>query len=266
MNNISIYLEMLGLSQTTNNIEPEPNILICCGPIELNRREGNYSCLHCGLVKDPYYIVQEEEPQYPNSQLPLGCKSQYTYNRPRYYTPVTHFREHVRRYLGARFTAIPEQLLEDLRYRNIPILDIDAFQLVKTALHSLRHHTYSITSFNTKTKFFETKHVKSTSFYKDIFLIIYELGGKRPRFTQLNEIYQKYRELVYFFNNSKQNLNRRNMPCNYMLLDILLRELGHEPYYKLPYLKNQELQMKVVDIFKQLRNDQKNSRNAHVTL
>lgn len=267
MNNISIYLSMLNLPVIN---EPKPlslsNKLTCCGEVEVNKPKGEYSCIRCGLVKEPYFIVQEEEPHYPAYNSHWGTKSAYSYSKPRFYNPLTHFREHVRRYVGARFTDIPEALIKDLEELKITVLSPDAFNIVKEALKSLAGKIYTRDIYNPQTKFTKTTHQRSNQFYKDIFNIIYLLGGIQPKFTQFDEIYQKYRELVYYFERTKTSLKRHNMPTNYMLLDILLQELGHTPYYKLPYLKNQELQNKVLQIFKQLRNDQEISRHLEVKM
>jgi hypothetical protein len=96
-------------------------------------------------------------------------------------------------------------------------------------------------------------------FYKDIFTIVYELGGRRPDFNNMQQLYQKYKDLTYYFTRKKIQLARHNMPCNYMLLDILLRECNHTPYYNLPYLKNINLRDTVIHIFNELRNDQESS-------
>lgn len=247
--------------------QPQPllsNKLTCCGPVTPNPANGEYSCLDCGLVKDPYFIVQEEEPHYPAYNSHWGTNSAYSYSKPRFYNPLTHFREHVRRYVGARFTNIPPQLLDDLRALNLPILSPNAFVIVKAALKSLAARLYTTSVYDHHTKFTKIIHQRANQFYKDIFNIIYLLGGIQPSFTQFDEIYQKYRELVYYFERSKLSLNRHNMPTNYMLLDILLQELGHTPYYNLPYLKNTELKNRVLAIFNQLRNDQESSRHLKV--
>jgi hypothetical protein len=190
---------------------------------------------------------------------PWGMKSSYTYKKRRFYNPLTHFKEHLRRYLGARFTLIPQELMADLRTMNLNVQHPEAYNTVKTALKSLRHKQYQTSRMNHHTKFTEHRVHRSTNFYKDIFTIIYELGGQKPDFNNMQQLYQKYKDLTYYFTRKKIQLARHNMPCNYMLLDILLRECDHTPHYNLPYLKNINLRDTVIHIFHQLRHDQESS-------
>lgn len=235
----------------------EPNILECCGPIELNAKEGYYFCWTCGLIKDDKYIVQEEEPEYSGfkangAQTSYGGKSSYTYNKYRAYKPLTHFREHIRMYLGQRFHPIPDQLIADIKsLGKVDVNSKDAYQQVRQSMKQLRHRTYEIQVWDYNMRRLQTKHYKTPKFYKDIFSIIYTLGGHQPHIQNLHSIIQAYRNLQYQFLQLK---TRHNMPSHYMVLDILLRRYNNQSYYNIPYLKDDSSRDKVIEIL-QLLND-----------
>ena len=247
------------IQYTPPSPKQQPNIVECCDDVEVDPVNGCYVCVGCGLVKDHYFSSTEEEHHYPKPGESLGGQSSYLYEKRRFYIPLTHFQEHLRRYLGARFTQIPVKLLDDLRAMKVNVKDINAFQLVKHGLKKLKNNNYTVTvskPFHGTSYVKHTeKQVKSVKLYKEIFTIIYLLGGHKPIFTQVEEIKQLYKDFCFFYMKRKKAFNRKNMPSNYMLLDLLLKELDHQPYYNIPYLKNEELKQEILDIFQLLKLD-----------
>ncbi len=262
-----IYLEMLdehyGKKKPVETTLPTPEkyILSCCGPIELNVRGGYYVCWSCGLIKDNQYIVQEEEPEKTRfscggNQLSFGGNSSYMYKKYRSYKPLTHFREHIRMYLGQRFKEIPVELINDLRkFSTINVNDRHAYSYVKDAMKSIRHNVYSVQVWNYESRMLETKHYKTPKFYKDIFAIIYTLGGQQPKIKCIEEIVQTYKNLQFVFMKVRDEQNRHNMPSHFMVLDILLRMYGHIPFYELPYLKDYNSRHQAMKILQHLHQD-----------
>jgi hypothetical protein len=261
---MEVYAEMLldelkidiGIFKKKPELIPQPYIITCCGPIELNEVEGHYSCIECGLIKDGYYIVNEEEPQRYTAGMPVGSRSSYTYSKYRPYKPLTHFREHLRRYAGQRFVTFPKDLINDLKTVIDP-LDRKAFSKVKHYLKKFSGKRYTVKYYDKEMRVWREKQCKPTKFYKDIFSIIYELGGLQPNVKNINEMFAMYSAVCFQFKHLKGQgaTNRRNMPSHYMLLDLLLKEYGNEPYYEIPYLKDEELRNSVLKIFNVLRNN-----------
>lgn len=246
--NITINLPKVPLKQ-------QPNILKCCGPIELNEKEGNYACIKCGLVKDMYYIVNEEEPCKYNHGEPVGMHTSYSYNKYREYKPLTHFREHLRRYAGQRFAVFPAELIKDVKDYVDP-LSPDAFHQVKHQLKQLGQKKYNVKVYDKQMRRWDMKQYKPQKFYKDIFSLIYELGGIQPNLhtIDLNAMFSMYKAICYQFRQMKikNSVSRKNMPSHYMLLDLMLRQYGHTPYYNIPELKDKDLRNSVLTIFNKL--------------
>lgn len=184
---------------------------------------GFLTCHECGLVNT-------EEQQWDHTDVPGYYKihstkalNGTTFERRRSYKPITHFKEHLRRYMGARFTEIPDQLLDKLKY--IDVKDPYSFNNVKKAL---KKHGFR-------------------KYYKEVFLIIYKLGGTPPNITDqvFHQCVTAYNALMIAFERKKAEWKRHSMPSNYVMLDVLLRHFGHEPYYVIPNLKDADLQDKV---------------------
>lgn len=82
----------------------------------------------------------------------------------------------------------------------------------------------------------QLKQRKMHAKYKSIFTIIYALGGRAPKITSRfkEQCMDTYRALEHFFKQRRDQFRRKSMPSVYMLLDIVLRQNGHEPYYFIP--------------------------------
>jgi hypothetical protein len=132
--------------------------------------------------------------------------------------------------MGSRFTNIPNDLLSKLQ--DVNVKSVDAYFLIKSKMKSLGLNKY----------------------YKEIFMIIYQLGGVRPYVD--NVLYEQcvadFQKLMFHFINGRSEWNRHSMPSMYMILDILLRKNGHTPYYNIPCLKDDQLRERVYRIYNQL--------------
>jgi hypothetical protein len=114
------------------------------------------------------------------------------------------------------------------------------------------------------------KRCKMSKYYKHIFRLIHEMGGRRPELTghQLQLINMHFNIMQsYFYENSgcfmghnsfgnivkyresEGKFQRKSMPSISMLLDFLLKGVGHVPYYRLPYLKDKQLRERVYEFY-----------------
>ena len=240
---------------TKIDFTPIKNVIKCCGPIVLNCIEGMYVCDNCGTVKDMFYLSTSEEPaHYHQTGKPYGSAGSYTYYKYRPYNPLTHFREHLRRYLNQRCTRVPDELIELLRPKIDP-LNRKAYWHVKNELRALKPRKFILEVWNRDMKRYDEKSYPISKFYKEVFRIIYILGGVQPTFEHsINEIIQTYKNLQYqFFQKKKEDkIKRHNMPSHFMLLQKLLEFYGHKPYYELPVLKDRRSHQKTLLLYREL--------------
>lgn len=216
----------------------------CCGPIVCDSKEGTFVCSVCGKVLDSYMYE--------------GCgflNNQFIKDRPpqkkRHYHSGIHFQTHLKRYMGASPGEIPDKLYEQLG--DIDLKDRNAYFEVRRRLKSL----------------------KLSKYYKHIFRIIYDLGGRKPELSgdQLQRLNIHFNMMQsYFYENSgcfmghnsfgdivkyrasQGKFSRKSMPSISMLLDFLLKGVGHTPFYSLPYLKDKQLRHRVYEFY-----------NSHIT-
>lgn len=220
---------------------PEPVVYQCCGKwayeVAALNRESMLTCWECGKVLEMKFVYILQEDEYGDDGKPLGSKSQYGPTpKKRIYKRITHFREHVRRYVGARFTDIPAEVIESLKQnKDIDVEDPNCYEQVKKAL----------------------KQLKKPKLYKEIFTIIYELGGRPPKIDNIIlDLYDNFKAFDYYYEQFRKETGRKNGISYYIVLDIILKEMGYESYYYLPYLKDEELRGKVLDIFSRIRQEQ----------
>lgn len=193
--------------------------------------DGAYTCWQCGLVSRSREFVFYEP--YAKSGQPLGAGATHTFERKRSYKSLTHFKEHLRRYMGAR-NGLYDVAVVDMLRASVDVLDPWCYRAVQRAL----------------------KLAGAKKMYKEIFTLIYMLGGPHPKIdnhifdkcvTDFMWLQERFRRLK-----SIKGTVRKNMPSMYVLLDILLRRNGHTPFYMLPYLKDARLQTKVHELFAEL--------------
>lgn len=209
---------------------------IKCTEFDYDPRQEFYYCVKCYKCKRERIIIFQQAyhsaTKFSNHWTqPLGSQNTITIYKKRFYKPITHFKEHLRRYMGARFTQLPEDLLEKLR--GIDPEDVNMYFEVRSRLKALKLNKY----------------------YKDIFMIMYQLGGKNPQLDHglYEQCITDFKWLMQHFMKNRSQWGRHSMPSNYVLLEILLRKNGHTPYYNLPTLKDSVLRAKVYEIYDQLK-------------
>lgn len=200
--------------------------------------EGYTVCEACGLVLKTDRI-ERDPPQYKSRRLYrhegasawLGGDEDSYMPRKRFYKPLTHFRQHLRSYLYARNVDLPAAMMAHLR-RTVDVDDRDAYALVKRELKALGMQRY----------------------YKDVFTIIYALGGRKPQVSpeQVESMCNYFKRWYYNFN-LLNRFGKHNTPSIHMLMDIILREFAHEPYYYIPSLKSERLRARVLRIYDEVK-------------
>lgn len=208
-----------------------------CDAPTIETYEGYTVCEGCGLVLKTDQI-EKDPPQYRNrrayrhegSQWLGGDEDSYM-PRKRFYKSLTQFRQYLRAYLFARSVDLPEDMMIHLRI-NVSIDSRDAYTQVKR----------------------ELKKLKRQKFYKDAFTIIYALGGIKPQVSpETVDAMCNYFKRWFFHFNSIGRYGRHNTPSILMMVDIILREFDHEPYYYIPTLKSQKLRERVLQIYDEVK-------------
>lgn len=216
-------------------VKLEPPIHGCNAPVYV--RNGYAVCDACGLVL-ANEMIDIQPSQYKHSKQYrhegekwLGADEDSYVARRRFYKPITHFRQHLRSYLYARDIKIPVSVLQELR-QVIDVNDRNAYTQVKK----------------------ELKRLKQPKLYKDIFDIIYMLGGRKPQITpEQVDLMCNYFARWWYQYNVLERFGAHNTPSMFMLLDIILKEFGHEPYYFIPKLKNGKLRDRVYEIYEKVK-------------
>lgn len=255
---MDIYADLLSSVGITMPLEEKPQQPIslpfsetcpeCQAPFEEWGPIGDYGCWDCGILsKHPQYATTEMEYQQERTSygkiIPKGLKSQITYTKRRGYNPLTHFKEHLRRYMGYRFSLDPETKswkefpadLKKLMTESIQLNAPDAYFQARKVLK---------------------KYPKGAKYYKDVFQLIYECGGQRPEISQqlFDKCVRHFMNFQYKFLRLREEYNRHNLPCYYMILELILKQQGHQPHYEFPHLKDELLKEKITDIFQEVNN------------
>jgi hypothetical protein len=221
----------------------------CCSDIRINEKDGELVCDGCGRVVQNYLIegMGDTSSAYIKDFNP---------RKRRHYHPYIHFHTHLKRYMGDVDLKIEDNHLENIR-NQIDVHDRHAYTLIRKYL----------------------KKNKLSDCYRAIYRIIYQLGGSKPVLSskQYENIKQDFINLeMYFLDHSGKycslsssgivfkeresmgKFNRKSIPCLSMLLDILLRKNGHEPYYHIPHLKDLDLRKRVLDFYECHRENTQN--------
>ena len=199
---------------------------------------GYVVCEGCGLVlevdmieKDPPARRYHRLYRHEGTSVWLGSDEDSYIPMKRFYKPLTHFRQHLRAYLFARSIPIPDDVIVHMKER-VDIMGKDAYIRVKAELKSIKHQ----------------------ELYRDIFTIIYRLGGVKPTISpeQIDSMCNYFKRW-YFHYNRMNRFGKHNCPSVHMLLDIILKEFGHTPYYFIPSLKSAKLRQRVREIYDQVK-------------
>lgn len=215
-----IAVERPTVESQSSNVHTSP-LQCCSSPCIIHGARGEYPyCYYCGKC----VVERVYEADFTR------IRSSVMIERKRFYDPLTHFKEHIRRYMGARFTNIAQSILDSTS--DIDVDDPNAYFLVKAKL----------------------KELKQSRLYKEIFTIIYHHGGHRPNIDDdmYNQCIEEFRQLKQRFMSRRGEYSRHSMPSMYMLLDLILHRVGHYPYYRIPYLQNEECRKRVLEIYSDL--------------
>lgn len=222
--------------QVINQLPAAPPTHPCAAPT-IETREGYEVCEACGLVLRTD-MIEREPPQYRQRRQYrhegsawLGDNEDSYMPRKRFYKPLTHFRQHLRSYLYARNVDLPDDIMTHLR-TTVNVNERAAYNVVKS----------------------ELKRLGAQRYYKDVFTIIYALGGHKPQISpeQVDSMCNYFRRWYYNFNRLER-FGKHNTPSIYMLMEIILREFGHEPYYYIPSLKSDKLRARVLKIYDEVK-------------
>jgi hypothetical protein len=144
--------------------------------------------------------------------------------KKRYYQSKIHFTTHLKRYLNQSTSPddVPGELVDNVK-AIVDVNDRNAYSDVRECL----------------------KRWKLGRHYKDIFHIIYRAGGKQPELQadQLQRLDRSINSIQTYFYTKRTNLGKKSMPCVPWLLEQLLIQCGHQPYYYLHTLKAAALQV-----------------------
>jgi len=197
---------------------PEKNVLSCCPDAEFPIQDGFYVCNVCGLVKEQ--VLEFEQP-YANFGELVGQNNGYCYKPLRHYKPINHFREHLKSFLSSHPIAFPSSLLDSLRH--IPIHQPNAFFLIRK----------------------ELKKMKESTYYKHIWSLISELGGRMNVLTdqQFHQCLNLFKVFLTAFRLDPRG--RKNLPSHNMILHNILKVLKVNLYYETPGLNNEKLRKNV---------------------
>lgn len=197
----------------------------CCTP-ESNHYthelfEGYWTCIDCGKVK--HRLLDEYEYSGVFSKH-SGVNPGHNYVAFRFYKPINHFREHLRRFMGSRRCPIDISLFQDLN-----IQDEKSYYHVRDRLKLLK--------------------IKNQN--KNIWSIIYALGGKFPILDSYT--FQKIIAMFMKFNSnySKYQGQRKSVVSHDMILTAIFKKVGYKSYYELPVIKNEKNKNNILLIIKE---------------
>jgi hypothetical protein len=182
-----------------------------CDPSQGGWSDGCWTCFQCGL-QDPNDCQYDYMPivQYPGRNFNGSIQPCYAseIRKRRFYSPLTHFREHLRRYQGLRVIQLDPEMLFELGCQFNP-KDKNAPSILKSLL----------------------KPYKNPLLYKEIFKILYSLNGVLIHITpqQYQSCLIEYQKIMFIFMKYRERFSRKAMPSCYIMMDILLRQSGHEP-------------------------------------
>lgn len=224
----------LNYENNFEELEKEYNLLIkepamkCCldenGSFSFVTYDGFPTCTLCGKVQTSFQHLDDSAITKPSFGELLGLNNGYVFVSPRFYKPISHFREHLRRYMGANNVNLTKNQL-DLLKSELDETDPKAYMILKDLL----------------------KKNNLPRQYKNIWSILYQLGGKIPDLTnnQFHGCLNLFKKFLIIFDKHKQLWKRKSIPSHYMLLNEFLVLVNHEKYYEFPVLKNEHLKKNV---------------------
>lgn len=224
MINLSLISSREEYERVTGYVDLQISTQCCPVPgyeTSLVMHDGHYTCDVCGSVKEKY--LDDTYNQQGMFTATTGLNPGFSYNLLRYYKPLNHFREHLRRFLGSRSTQM------DLSLLVIDVSNHNAFYLIKKQL----------------------KQLKLRKEYKNIWSILYKLGGKKPEMDN-----KMFYAVIHYFGRFIVKYphvkgNRKSVPSHDMLLTAIFEKVGFEPFYLLPTVQSKKIRENINDIIKE---------------
>ena len=186
--------------------------------------DGFPTCTICSKVQIHFRELDDSTITKPTFGELLGMNNGYVFISPRFYKPISHFREHLRRYMGANQVQLNEDQWTYLK-DHLDETNIYAYMILKNLL----------------------KKLNLPRQYRNIWSILYKLGGKIPELSneQFHMCLNIFKKFLVVYDQEKEKWNRKSIPSHYMLLNEFLQLVQHEKYYAFPELKNEVLKKNV---------------------
>jgi hypothetical protein len=232
-------LEEAGIIQPTFQDLPSSVVkYTCCDELGDNK-DGDLVCWGCGKVlstgsnKYTFYM-----PRGSYSDGALSTFSNQSNNigvqmapKKRFYSPRIHLMNHLKRYLNMSCgtDTIPDTLLTEVR-RQVDV-------------HNDRYAYSKVREYLTKTK--------NVQYYPHVFHIIYQCGGTVPELSpkQMQRLERLIRALIDYFFSIREEMGKNSIPCVPAMLEKLLHQCGHYPFYHLHTLKSEKLMKTAQDFY-----------------
>lgn len=205
--------------------EPERVEYTCCEN-DFVEDNCNVICKSCGKIVETFF--DDMAPNFNDPFELLGLNNGYVYIAKRFYKPINHFRDHLKRYIGGVTHNVPPNLFQEMRVK-VDVLRKDAY----TQIHKI------------------LKKNKLHGEYKHIWSIIIDLGGFKNDLT--NQEFHTCLNLFRCFLEAFQKIEkgvRKSLPSHYMMLKCILDLMEIPIYYDIPVLKNRTLRNNIECILK----------------
>ena len=204
----------------------------CCAETYYSS-SGDTVCYGCCKVLEQspntvfYYSATPEDGRAKNSGVQNAPKK-----RP--YESRIHFRTQLRRYMCQIGTgdSVPQNVIDEVK----KFFDCNDRYSYFTIREWLRAN-------------------KISKYYPFIFKIIWKCGGKRHTYVDLGLLERKIRSIQSYFYAQRLKFKRKSMPCVSLMLELILKDMGSEPFYHFYKLKASKLHIRVLDFYEQYKRD-----------
>ena len=201
----------------------------CCGD-EMEYSHGYLCCYTCARA-----IRHQKYEWYPTpNNGGKRVNEGYSFVKKRPYKKQQYFMNHFKRYYGTEEPVPDDEWVTEL-CSSIDMNHRDAYFHVREFLRKR----------------------KLSRYYKSIFSMIYQFGGVRPRLTseQFTRVPVEINSICHYFWDTREDRRGSSMKCVPMLLEKILLQVGHVPYYRLHELKDEELREQVDEFYASYIND-----------
>jgi hypothetical protein len=198
---------------------------ICCGELVTYYSHGYYTCWHCAKQwYDPPMIWYNGMDNNEDGAQPAYKRRNdgVVWTKRRYYSKRLQFRTLLNQYIGnVMQPELDDDWVEHVQ-RHIDVHKPDAYIQIRDYL----------------------RRTKQAKLYGKIYCCIYLLGGQRPQLTpaQSQQLRVEFDAIEDYFTHRYQPAGQRSSMYSVpSLLELLLRDLGHTPFYQMYQLKDRKL-------------------------